>query len=57
LLGNIVVNSPPEQQKMVFPMGFLPRGYKRAQSEGVMEYRIVVGRELGQVLEMAVKGD
>jgi hypothetical protein len=33
------------------------RGYKKAQSEDVMEYGTVVGRQLGQVLEVAIEGD
>jgi hypothetical protein len=35
----------------------MPRSYKKAQSEDGEEYRTVVGRVLGRVLEMSVEGD
>jgi phosphoribosylformylglycinamidine (FGAM) synthase PurS component len=38
-------------------MWSLPKVYKRAQSEDTMEYRRVVRRKLGKVLEMAVESD
>jgi hypothetical protein len=41
----------------VFSAWYVLRVYKRSQSEDATEYRTVIGRELGRVLEMAVKGD
>jgi hypothetical protein len=42
---------------MVLSVVSMPRSYKRAQSEDGNEYRTVVGRDLGRVLETAVEGD
>jgi hypothetical protein len=41
----------------VFSEGSVLRGYKRAQSEDEREYRLIVGRKLSRILEMAVEGD
>jgi hypothetical protein len=39
LLGNGPVNTHPYQQKTVFSMGTILRGYKRAHSVDTMEYK------------------
>jgi hypothetical protein len=44
---------------MVFFVGSVPRSYKRTQKRerSKKEYRTMIGRELGRVLEVAVESD